>query len=945
MTQALKAGAAAPPTKRRRISSSEKCGYCHHCANPKLKKACITARRKQEEEEAERATRAVGTSIKPKPDVARPAPKGDDGSHIFGLVEPLIDKSGGILGVLQVPSVLRLVKNEKSTRAKYVLTGVLSKSGKHLLQLFVKGGGLKLLEAWLVESQQPTTQAKPKLVCQILKALRLFPVTLLALQAEGCNIGRVVASLKKHESPDVRQSAIQLVGHWKQLVTPKPTVTPVASGDTAPSTSDQPSPSVPPSTEGDRAEPADSGEKRKREGGDDPQSEAEAAQVKSAKTDVNEGVPTPVTDPSTSSESTVPVEGTPTPPTTTSAPEATTAFTTPTIPTTTTTTSTPTVTQPATTPTPAAPGSLISLDDDQMFATPKSTTSAHITSTTASSARPLGGAGPARPAARLSIGVSPLAQLHKLKRLNAAASGAGAGGEARANGPPDYTWSAPTSAPRVTQIGGPTTPLTTRIGGFEMGLKGGVGVKSGSGIGGAGSSGGSAGLSAPSAEPEEPPKPRTGRRIRWADSADASGQIQSLERVRFFFMADPSSAAAADPAPNHQPPSWHMEAGPPSDYIQDNNEAPPGFGMPDDNLMPPEMLNSTPGQSSDQGRWLGDRGEGRILRHTHFGFPLGPPDMFTHCEVASGEESVERAVQQQREAQVSSGPQSSHAVEHPASLEPVPIDNPVIIPHRPPNTNDPMQQQPVSVLPDTVPSIAPTINSSALGALGNLPSQLAALANHSSGFPPSAPASLHHAPSSSNPSLLSALAGLEAILPGVVPVPAGGQAPQPQPYQAPVQTSVDPGISNGNPNSSSNARSTAAEVAASISAAATAGGAGNDLLLADLLSTGLLEALQSSAGTTSTSGAQAPAPPVSQQAPPPTQPPAGASLGGPAQGLMEEGVTPRTLRITCSPRTLNQVPGIKAKVGEDVEGTNAFAVFSTHLRAAAMVPAALLHTW
>eukprot|EP00959_Pyramimonas_sp_CCMP1952_P314596 6585385-Pyramimonas_sp.AAC.1 len=54
----------------------------------------------------------------------------------------------------------------------------------------MSGGGLVTLEAWLVECKK----SHPKLLSMILKALLRFPMTLKALQADNCNIGKVTPS-------------------------------------------------------------------------------------------------------------------------------------------------------------------------------------------------------------------------------------------------------------------------------------------------------------------------------------------------------------------------------------------------------------------------------------------------------------------------------------------------------------------------------------------------------------------------------------------------------------------------------------------------------------------------------------------------------------------------------------------------------------------------------
>jgi hypothetical protein len=113
-----------------------------------------------------------------------------------------------------VAALLKLLKTERSLKGRFLLINVLCNSRPQAKAAFVNGGALAVLEAWLNECKA----THPRLLQLVLTALAELPVTLRALQAEGCGIGKVVSGLKKHVSEEVRRAAVTVIGQWKQLV-------------------------------------------------------------------------------------------------------------------------------------------------------------------------------------------------------------------------------------------------------------------------------------------------------------------------------------------------------------------------------------------------------------------------------------------------------------------------------------------------------------------------------------------------------------------------------------------------------------------------------------------------------------------------------------------------------------------------------------------------------
>jgi len=149
------------------------------------------------------------------------------------------------LGQRQVAALLKLLKTERTLKGRFLLINVLSNSRPQAKAAFVSGGALAVLEAWLNECKA----THPRLLQLVLTALAELPVTLRALQAEGCGIGKVVSGLKKHASEEVRRAAVTVIGQWKQLVDttvaaapPAPTVSAVPAEASAVSTAAQPHP-------------------------------------------------------------------------------------------------------------------------------------------------------------------------------------------------------------------------------------------------------------------------------------------------------------------------------------------------------------------------------------------------------------------------------------------------------------------------------------------------------------------------------------------------------------------------------------------------------------------------------------------------------------------------------------------------------------------------------
>ncbi|KAK9846599.1 hypothetical protein WJX81_007453 [Elliptochloris bilobata] len=169
------AGGAERPRRTRRtllpkVSRAARCGACHTCLNPHLKKACLQRRKEQ---------------------LAR------------------LDASG------EIPLLLLPQYHTMTAGAPPNSQAASGSSEPEVKKALVAGGVLAPLEAWLANAADGGKDAV-LLAKKVLENLRELPIDMAALQT--CSIGRTMNRLKKSGPAALREPAAALVAEWKRVV-------------------------------------------------------------------------------------------------------------------------------------------------------------------------------------------------------------------------------------------------------------------------------------------------------------------------------------------------------------------------------------------------------------------------------------------------------------------------------------------------------------------------------------------------------------------------------------------------------------------------------------------------------------------------------------------------------------------------------------------------------
>lgn len=252
-----------PKPKRKRkykpIPANERCGTCHTCLNPQLRKACETRRREMqalEEPETKIAKkRLVGEVPKTTPVAGGQAAKDDavismaevvivgDGSGLSGKImdrtadiqnmkdvtvladiatvdgkdklsvldqkySSVVDSAGKIKDISSVPEVEKLMSGETQRDVKLKLLAGLPSWDNPCLKAFVDDKGLVIFEKWISHNEQDT-----EFLCQLLDTLDKIPVSIDAIR-KNPGFGRTLGRLRKHESDTASKKAKRLVKKW-----------------------------------------------------------------------------------------------------------------------------------------------------------------------------------------------------------------------------------------------------------------------------------------------------------------------------------------------------------------------------------------------------------------------------------------------------------------------------------------------------------------------------------------------------------------------------------------------------------------------------------------------------------------------------------------------------------------------------------------------------------
>ena len=234
----LQAAAAAASKERRRrqilpkIAKEDRCGHCHHCLNPKLKKACITAREAQmkkldDREELPLFYKMADNKLSSKAVPAfrpKPAPLTQKQLEIKVLNEQIqamltqVDQQVMIKPGKQHHFVDLLNRPSISWAGRLLfLTTILAlpTTDRATLVCVADRKGLHALHTWLKAASE--RQDAEKFQLDVLKTLGALPVDMAALKQVP--IGKTVNNLaKKDPSHKVKAAATKVVQQWRRNV-------------------------------------------------------------------------------------------------------------------------------------------------------------------------------------------------------------------------------------------------------------------------------------------------------------------------------------------------------------------------------------------------------------------------------------------------------------------------------------------------------------------------------------------------------------------------------------------------------------------------------------------------------------------------------------------------------------------------------------------------------
>ena len=216
-----------------KIAKEDRCGHCHHCRNPKLKKACITARKQQmksldDKEELPLFYKIADNKMNSKA-VPPVRPKLSGAVSLKPEVHALQQEFDAMLTsvdgkVLIKPSKHQMFVNflHRPQLTWYMRIFILNcipslpSADKTMLVTLAERKGLHAFQHWLKLASDRTSDAE-KFQLLILKALEALPVDMAALRQVP--IGKTVNGLaKKDPSQKVKAAAAKVVQQWRRNV-------------------------------------------------------------------------------------------------------------------------------------------------------------------------------------------------------------------------------------------------------------------------------------------------------------------------------------------------------------------------------------------------------------------------------------------------------------------------------------------------------------------------------------------------------------------------------------------------------------------------------------------------------------------------------------------------------------------------------------------------------
>lgn len=214
------------------VRRSQRCGNCHTCLNPQLKKACITMRERMMKEmqggssnkrssssssKAAAAAAANHQQAPPQQALSSAGGSGDlDQEKYVDLLEPLIDRYGALTGASAVGPFIQAMPSFKTTLSRILPTSVLALSKPSLLSDFMAAGGVDMLASWMLEAEGEDSDGAKTLLVDVLELLQKLPVT--KAFVSSTRSAKVIGSLRKHRDPEIQQLAQQVVKLWMKVI-------------------------------------------------------------------------------------------------------------------------------------------------------------------------------------------------------------------------------------------------------------------------------------------------------------------------------------------------------------------------------------------------------------------------------------------------------------------------------------------------------------------------------------------------------------------------------------------------------------------------------------------------------------------------------------------------------------------------------------------------------
>ena len=215
-----------------KIAKEDRCGHCHHCLNPKLKKACITAREAQmkkldDKEELPLFYKMADNKLNNKAVPAarpKPAPLSQKQLEIKVLNEQIqalltqVDQQVMIKPGKQHHFVDLMHRPTISWAGRLLfLTSIIAlpTNDRAMIVSVADRKGLHVLHNWLQAASG--RQDAEKFQLDVLKTLAVLPVDMAALKTVP--VGKTVNTLaKKDSSQKVKAAAAKVVQQWRRNV-------------------------------------------------------------------------------------------------------------------------------------------------------------------------------------------------------------------------------------------------------------------------------------------------------------------------------------------------------------------------------------------------------------------------------------------------------------------------------------------------------------------------------------------------------------------------------------------------------------------------------------------------------------------------------------------------------------------------------------------------------